>query len=84
MRLSVEPNVIADDEVLDVLLAGNSLDEVSMLVETASRSLCRILERAADRAGVPADLLYRTSLDLKVRFTPPNADDFAEEIWEVE
>lgn len=84
MRLSVEPNIVADDEILDVILAGHTIDEVSMLAETAARAICRTLDLAAKRAEVDADILYNTKLDLKLRFTPPCEEDLNDELWEVE
>ena len=81
MRLAVSPNVVADEEILDVVLAGHTIDELTMLAETASRAVCRTLCLAAKRAGVDADALYNTRLDLKLRFTEPDGDaeDFREE-----
>ena len=85
MRLSVEPLIIADDEILDIILAGHTIDEISMLAETAARAVCRTLDIAAKRADVPADLLYNTKLDLKLRFTKPTEEDIEEEdFWEAE
>ena len=81
MRLSVEPNIIADDEILDVILAGHTIDELSMLAETAARAICRTLDLAAKRAEVDAEILYNTKLDLKLRFTPPDEDDLDDELW---
>ena len=81
MRLAVLPNVVADEEILDVVLAGHTIDELTMLAETASRAVCRTLCLAAKRAGVDVDVLYNTRLDLKLRFTEPDGDaeDFREE-----
>ena len=81
MRLAVAPNIVADEEILDVVLAGHTIDELTMLAETASRAVCRTLCLATKRAGVDADVLYNTRLDLKLRFTEPegDADDFREE-----
>ena len=81
MRLAVLPNIVADEEILDVVLAGHTIDELTMLAETASRAVCRTLCLAVKRAGVDADVLYNTRLDLKLRFTEPDgdADDFREE-----
>ena len=81
MRLSVEPNIIADDEILDVILAGHTIDELSMLAETAARAICRTLDLAAKRAEVDAEILYNTKLDLKLRFTPPDEEDLDDELW---
>ena len=47
-----------------------------MICESASRAVCRTLLLAADRAGLPADVLFNKSLDLKIRFRTPTADDF--------
>lgn len=80
MRLSVEPNIIADDEILDVILAGHTIDELSMLAETAARAICRTLDLAAKRAEVDAEILYNTKLDLKLRFTPPDEEDLDDEL----
>ena len=81
MRLAVLPNIVADEEILDVVLAGHTIDELTMLAETASRAVCRTLCLAAKRAGVDVEVLYNTRLDLKLRFTEPDgdADDFREE-----
>ena len=81
MRLAVSPNIVADEEILDVVLAGHTIDELTMLAETASRAVCRTLCLAAKRAGVDVEVLYNTRLDLKLRFTEPDgdADDFREE-----
>ena len=81
MRLTVAPNIVADEEILDVVLAGHTIDELTMLAETASRAVCRTLCLAAKRAGVDADILYNTKLDLKLRFTEPDGDaeDFRED-----
>ena len=84
MRLSVAPSIIADDEILDVLLAGHAIDEVSMLAETVSRAICRTLDLAARRADVDADILYNTCFTLKLRFTAPTAEDWEDEFWEEE
>ena len=81
MRLSVDPNIIADDEILDVILAGHTIDELSMLAETAARAICRTLDLAAKRAEVDAEILYNTKLDLKLRFTPPDEEDLDDELW---
>ena len=81
MRLSVEPTIIADDEILDVILAGHTIDEMSMLAETAARAICRTLDLAAKRAEVDAEILYNTKLDLKLRFTPPDEEDLDDELW---
>ena len=74
--LAVDPKIIADDTVLDVIFAADFGDEVSMICESASRAVCRTLLLAADRAGLPADALFNKSLDLKIRFRTPTADDF--------
>ena len=81
MRLAVSPNIVADEEILDVVLAGHTIDELTMLAETASRAVCRTLCLAAKRAGVDVEVLYNTRLDLKLRFTEPDGDaeDFREE-----
>ena len=81
MRLAVLPNIVADEEILDVVLAGHTIDELTMLAETASRAVCRTLCLAAKRAGVDVEVLYNTRLDLKLRFTEPDGDaeDFREE-----
>lgn len=62
--LAVDPKIIADDTVLDVIFAADFGDEVSMICDSASR------------AGLPADVLFNKSLDLKIRFRTPTADDF--------
>ena len=74
--LAVDPKIIADDTVLDVIFAADFGDEVSMICESASRAVCRTLLLAAARAGIPADVLFNKSLDLKIRFRTPTADDF--------
>lgn len=84
MKLSVEPLIIADDEILDIILAGHTIDELSMLAETTSRAICRTLDIAAKRANVPADILYNTKLDLKLRFTEPTEEDLEDDFWEAE
>lgn len=84
MRLSVEPTIIADDEILDVILAGHTIDEMSMLAETAARAICRTLDLAAKRAEVPADILYNTKLDLKLRFKEPDKEDLEDDLLEAE
>ena len=84
MRLSVEPLIIADDEILDTLLAGHTIDEVSMLAETAARAICRTLDLAARRADADVDILYNTRLTLKLRFTAPSAEDEEEDFREVD
>ena len=81
MRLSVEPTIIADDEILDIILAGHTIDEMSMLTETTARAICRTLDLAAKRAEVDAEILYNTKLDLKLRFTPPDEEDLDDELW---
>ncbi len=84
MRLSVEPTIIADDEILDIILAGHTIDEMSMLAETTARAICRTLDISAKRADVPADILYNTKLDLKLRFTKPTEEDLEDDFWEAE
>ena len=74
--LTAEPRIIADDAVLDVIFEADAGNEMGMLCETVSRSLCRLLLLAAARAGLPADVLFGQSLDLKVVFRMPTADDF--------
>lgn len=84
--LTAEPTIIADDDVFDVIFGGGAEDAVSMLCETVSRGLCRLLLRAAVRAGMPADGLIDRSLDVKVVFRMPTAEDFENgaAVWEVE
>ena len=84
MRLSVEPLILADDEILDVILAGHTIDEMSMIAETAARAICRTLDLAAKRAEVDAEILYNTKLDLKLRFTEPTEEDLEDDFWEAE
>ena len=84
MRLSVEPLIIADDEILDVILAGHTIDEMSMLAETAARAICRTLDLAAKRAEVDAEILYNTKLDLKLRFKEPDKEDLEDDLLEAE
>lgn len=84
--LTAEPTIIADDDVLDVIFGGHAGDEVGMLCETVSRGLCRLLLLAVVRAGMPAEVLFNRSLDLKVVFRMPTAEDFenGDAIWEEE
>ena len=84
--LTAEPRIIADDAVLDVIFEADAGNEMGMLCETVSRCLCRLLLLAAARAGIPADVLFGKSLDLKVVFRMPTADDFAsgDAFWEEE
>ena len=84
MRLSVEPTIIADDEILDIILAGHTIDEMSMLAETTARAICRTLDISAKRADVPADILYNTKLDLKLRFKEPDKEDLEDDLLEAE
>ena len=84
MRLSVEPLILADDEILDVILAGHTIDEMSMLAETAARAICRTLDLAAKRAEVDAEILYNTKLDLKLRFKEPDKEDLENDLLEAE
>ena len=84
MRLSVEPLILADDEILDVILAGHTIDELSMLAETAARAICRTLDLAAKRAEVDAEILYNTKLDLKLRFKEPDKEDLEDDLLEAE
>ena len=84
MRLSVEPLILADDEILDVILAGLTIDEMSMLAETAARAICRTLDLAAKRAEVDAEILYNTKLDLKLRFKEPDKEDLEDDLLEAE
>ena len=84
MRLSVEPLILADDEILDVVLAGHTIDEMSMLAETAARAICRTLDLAAKRAEVDAEILYNTKLDLKLRFKEPDKEDLEDDLLEAE
>ena len=84
MRLSVEPLILADDEILDIILAGHTLDEMSMLAETAARAICRTLDLAAKRAEVDAEILYNTKLDLKLRFKEPDKEDLEDDLLEAE
>ena len=84
MRLSVEPTIIADDEILDVILAGHTIDEMSMLAETAARAICRTLDLAAKRAEVDAEILYNTKLDLKLMFKEPDKEDLEDDLLEAE
>ncbi|HJJ72436.1 MAG TPA: hypothetical protein O0X95_04705 [Methanocorpusculum sp.] len=84
MRLSVEPLILADDEILDVILAGHTIDEMSMLAETAARAICRTLDLAAKRAEVDAEILYNTKLDLKLRFKEPDKEDLEDDLLEAE
>ena len=71
------PNIIADDEILDIVCAANAYDAVGLICESASRALAHTLLRAARYAEIPAELLIGKTLDLKIRFTKPTADDFA-------
>ena len=73
--LAVDPKIIADDTVLDVIFAADFGDEVGMICESASRAVCRTLLLAAGRAGLPAEVLFNKSLDLKIRFRMPTSDD---------
>ena len=75
--LAVDPNIIADDEILDIICAANAYDAVGLICESASRALADTLLRAARYADIPAELLFDKNLDLKIRFTKPTADDFA-------
>ena len=75
--LAVDPNIIADDELLDIICAANAYDAVGLICESASRALADTLLRAARYADIPAELLFDKNLDLKIRFTKPTADDFA-------
>ena len=75
--LAVDPNIIADDEILDIICAANAYDAVGLICESASRALAHTLLRAARYAEIPAELLIGKTLDLKIRFTKPTADDFA-------
>ena len=84
MRLSVEPLILADDEILDVILAGHTIDEMSMIAETAARAICRTLDLAAKRAEVDAEILYNTKLDLKLRFKEPDKEDLEDDLLEAE
>ena len=84
MRLSVEPLILADDEILDVILAGHTIDEMSMLAETTARAICRTLDLAAKRAEVDAEILYNTKLDLKLRFKEPDKEDLEDDLLEAE
>ena len=84
MRLSVEPLILADDEILDIILAGHTIDEMSMLAETAARAICRTLDLAAKRAEVDAEILYNTKLDLKLRFKEPDKEDLEDDLLEAE
>ena len=84
MRLSVEPLILADDEILDVILAGHTIDEMSMLAETVARAICRTLDLAAKRAEVDAEILYNTKLDLKLRFKEPDKEDLEDDLLEAE
>ena len=84
MRLSVEPTIIADDEILDIILAGHTIDEMSMLAETTARAICRTLDLAAKRAEVDAEILYNTKLDLKLRFKEPDKEDLEDDLLEAE
>jgi len=71
------PNIIADDEILDIICAANAYDAVGLICESASRALADTLLRAARFADIPAELLFNKCLDLKIRFTKPTAEDFA-------
>ena len=71
------PNIIADDEILDIVCAANAYDAVGLIGESASRALAHTLLRAARYADIPAELLFGKNFDLKIRFTKPTADDFA-------
>ena len=84
--LTAEPRIIADDAVLDVIFEADAGNEVGMLCETVSRGLCRLLLLAADRAGLPAEVLFNKSLDLKIRFRMPTSDDIecGNAFWEDE
>ena len=84
MRLSVDPNIIADDEILDIIFQAHAEDSIGMLCETVARTICRTLLLAADHTGIPVRELYNTSLDLKMRFKMPAADDLEEFLWEEE
>lgn len=84
MRLSVEPLILADDEILDVILAGHTIDEMSMLAKTTARAICRTLDLAAKRAEVDAEILYNTKLDLKLRFKEPDKEDLEDDLLEAE
>ncbi len=74
--LAVHPTILADDEVLDIILAAHCKDHIGMLCESVSKAVCRALVLAADKTGCQADVLYNTSLDLKMRFKRPTADEW--------
>lgn len=71
------PNIVADDEILDIICAANAYDAVGLICESASRALADTLLRAARYADIPAEHLFNRNLDLKIRFTRPTAEDFA-------
>ena len=82
--LAVDPKIIADDTVLDVIFAADFGDEIGMICESAAKAVCRALVLAADHAGIPADILFNTALDLKMRFKMPAADDLEDFLEEEE
>ena len=84
MRLSVDPNIIADDAVLDVIFESHFEDHIGMICESAAKAVCRALVLAADHTGIPADILFNTELDLKMRFKMPAADDLEDFLEEEE
>lgn len=71
------PNIVADDEILDIICAANAYDAVGLICESASRALADTLLRAARYADIPAEHLFNRNLDLKIRFERPTAEDFA-------
>ena len=71
------PNIVADDEILDIICAANAYDAVGLICESASRALAHTLMCAARYADLSEELLFNRRLDLKIRFTKPTAEDLA-------
>lgn len=84
--ITVEPSIIADDELLDIIFATHLEDYVGMVCESAARAVCRALALAANRVGVSADALFNTRLELKMHFKKPTVSDFenGDAFWEEE
>ena len=69
--LAVDPKIIADDTVLDVIFAADFGDEVRMICDSASRAVCRALLLAADRVGLSTEVFENACMEIHLRFAEP-------------
>ena len=74
-RLMVDCRISADASIINFISHTGIQSQMGMLMETTAKAARSILLLAADRAGLPAEVLFNKSLDLKIRFRMPTSDD---------